>query len=529
MGSTKLLSPAKNSEQLKFITPVKQIASSDASSMMTPPASLDNVKKRLFSEDLQTPCKKQQTAPISPPPSPQKLVFGKNSIYSRTKVLLQRSAGLFTADTGCLPTRGEQYDEIINFLDDNISQGKSSSLYITGPPGTGKTAQLNAIIRNKFLPIVPCENKNNNNNTNITSQLEILPNLKNQSYYQLKSGEIKSVVAANINCIALSDPSYVFNVIHESFNTTSDNTAKKVRNMEQLQAYMESLQKKVTFVVVLDEMDKLLYSSQNDTIATKILFELFLLARLPNINFLLIGIANSLDLKDRFLSRLNLRQELLPTTVVFHPYSAEQMYDIVMNRIKTVNDVDGCIFNPIAIKFATKKCSGSTGDLRKLFDVLRNSIEIVELEVVKQLKQNGINNLKIIKVGMPHVAKVFSQINNNVSTRSRIGRLNMQQRIILCALVNRENMDIFHDSCSLDDAYDYYKEFLQRRDSVMKPLKRNEFLEISNNLETCGVVTINHGRSHGKTKHIVKLIKTSLDKKEFEEEISKLDILKRFV
>ncbi|CAL9736239.1 cell division control protein 6 [Monosporozyma servazzii] len=517
-----------NSEQLKFITPVKQIASSEGSSMMTPPASLDNVKKRLFddnSEDLKTPCKKQQTIPISPQPSPQKLVFGKNSIYSRTKVLLQRSSRLFTADTGCLPTRGEQYDEIIDFLDDNMSQGKSSSLYITGPPGTGKTAQLNAIIRNKFLPLVPCENNNYNNKF----QLEIIPNLKNQSYYQLRSGEIKSVVATNINCIALSDPSYVFNVIHESFNSTLDNTTKKVRNMEQLQTYMESFQKKITFVVVLDEMDKLLYSSQNDTIATKILFELFLLARLPSINFLLIGIANSLDLKDRFLSRLNLRQELLPTTVVFHPYSAEQMYDIVMNRIKTVNDVDGCIFNPIAIKFATKKCSGSTGDLRKLFDVLRNSIEIVELEVVKQLKKNGINNLKIIKVGMPHVAKVFSQINNNVSTRSRIGKLNMQQRIILCALVNRENIDIFHSSCSLDDAYDYYKEFLERKDSVMKPLKRNEFLEISNNLETCGVVTINHGRSHGKTKHVVKLIKTSLDKKEFEEEISKLDILKRFV
>lgn len=521
MVTTRLMSPTKN-EQPSFITPVKQITSSDDASMMSPPASLENIKKRLFTEDLKTPCKKQQTAPISPQPSPQKLVFGKNSIYSRTKALLQRSAGLFTSETGCLPTRGEQYEAIIDFLDENMLQEKSCSLYITGPPGTGKTAQLNAIIRNKFLPLVPCENKK------ISSKLQVIPNLKNQSYYQLKSGEIKSVVATNINCIALTDPSYVFNQIHESFSSTLD-TAKQVRNMDQLKTYMESFDKKITFVVVLDEMDKLLYTSQNDTIATKILFELFLLARLPNINFLLIGIANSLDLKDRFLSRLNLRQELLPRTVVFHPYSAEEMYDIVMNRIKTVNDVDGCIFNPIAIKFATKKCSGSTGDLRKLFDVLRNSIEVVELDVVKQVKKNGINNLKLIKIGMPHVAKVFSQINNNTSTRSRIGKLNMQQRIILCTLVNRESIDVFHNSCSLDDAYDYYKDFLQRRDSVMKPVKRNEFLEISNTLETCGVVTISHGRSHGKTKHIVKLIKTSVDKKEFEEEISKLDILKRFV
>lgn len=589
--SMRLRSRSNNKHLDEFLTPEKQIISNDSTLLLTPDSvsssskKLNIVKKRLFSgtdsngnnnnnsnkrdnSSLKTPCKRQQLSPISPAPSPQKLVFGKDSIYSRTKSLLQRSAGLFASETGCLITREEQFHRIIDFLDSNISSNTSSSLYITGPPGTGKTAQLSSIIRNRFLPIAIPQKKqsknkqklidshksrsnNNNNNNNTNYDIELFPNLRNQCYFQLNNGQHKSVVATLINCIALSEPHVVFNQIYESFNVT-DNTKKPVRTIEDLKYYMESFNKKITFLVVLDEIDKLLYSSNNDTMATKIILDLFLLAKSPSCNFLLVGVANSLDLKDRFLSRLNLKQELLPSTIVFHPYSSEEMFKIVIDRIKTVkisdnadigagiDGVDDCIFNPVAIKFASKKCSGSTGDIRKLFDVLRSSIELVELEVIKQIKiKTGIekndatrgvtNSFKLIKVGMPHVAKVFSQINNNVSTRSRISRLNMQQRIILCSLVNRESIDVFHNNCSLDTAYDYYKQFLKRRDSVMKPLNRNEFIEIANNLETCGVVTMNHGRATGRTKHVVKMIQTSIDTNEFEEEIRKMDILKRFI
>lgn len=568
-----------------FHTPEKQIISNDDTLLPTPDSissssrKLNIVKKRLFSNiesgddkkhksnnttttTLCTPCKRQQVSPISPAPSPQKLVFGKDSIYSRTKSLLQRSAGLFASEIGCLITREEQFNKIIDFLDSNISNNTSSSLYITGPPGTGKTAQLNSIIKNRFSPVVISQQYQSQNKQKLTAadsrnSIELFPDLKNQCYFQLNNGQKRSVVATLINCIALSEPNMIFNQIYESFNVT-DNTKRLVKTVDDLKHYMESFDKRITFLVVLDEIDKLLYSSNNDTIATKIILDLFLLAKSSSLNFLLIGVANSLDLKDRFLSRLNLKQDLLPGTIVFHPYSSEEMFEIVMNRIKTIKTIDGvdadanskadadvdrsdvCIFNPVAIKFASKKCSGSTGDIRKLFDVLRSSIELVELEVIKQIKtkpdvektdstRGTTNSFNLIKVGMPHVAKVFAQINNNVSTRSRISRLNMQQRIILCSLVNRESIDVFHNSCSLDDAFDYYKQFLQRRDSVMKPLNRNEFIEIANNLETCGVVTMSHGRAVGKTKHIVKMIQTSIDKNEFEEEIRKMDILKRFI
>lgn len=469
--------------------------------------------------------KKGFTEPISPCSSPQKLVFGKESIYGRTKALLQRSSGVFAQEDGSLVTRGEQFGEIMEFMDRSISGHLSDSLYLTGPPGTGKTAQMESIIRNKFMPmILPSVNC-------IEAPRKPTVGLPSASYYEASNGSIESVAIASINCIAINDPSTIFGKIYDLLGPHSD-SGLSVKTMADLQRFMESYNKTTTFVVILDEMDKLVSPSLNGTQSTRTIFELFLLAKLPSIRFVLVGIANSLDMKDRFLSRLNLRQDLLPKTIVFHPYTSDEMFEIIMDRLKTTTEGNDCIFNPMAIKFAAKKCSGNTGDLRKLFDVLRSSIEIVELQMVASKinpskQQIGVTP-NITKIGLPHVAKVFAQFMNNSSTRSRINKLNMQQKIVLCAIVHREKTDIFQTHCSLDDTYDYYVNLMKTKDSL-SPLKRNEFFEICNALETCGVATIFQGRSQGKTKHLTRLIKSSVDPNEFEDEISKIELLKRFI
>lgn len=460
--------------------------------------------------------------PITPCASPIRLVFGMKSMYSRTKALLQRSSGLFTELEGNLPTRKSQHSQILSFLNRSVGGRVSDSLYITGPPGTGKTAQMDAIVKDRFLPTVLSPRGGSLGPASVQG-------LQNVSYYELPGGEVETVAVSKINCIAINDPSTIFNKIYTSL-VSSPEPGASVRTMSELQKFLESYSGSTGFLIILDEMDKLVHSNSNDTNSTKTIFELFLLAKLPSVRFTLVGIANSLDMKDRFLSRLNLRQDLLPETLVFHPYTPDEMFEIIMNRLKRVscNDED-CVFNPMAIKFAARKCSGSTGDLRKLFDVLKSSIEIVELQVVaSKLKDRDANTSSHIKVGLPHVAKVFSQFMNNSSTRSRINKLNMQQRLILCAIVHREKTDIFQTHCSLDDTYDYYVNLLKNKDALT-PLKRNEFLETCNALETCGVATIFQGRSTGKTKHAVKLIKSSVDEKEFEEEMSKVEISKRFL
>lgn len=177
--------------------------------------------------------------------------------------------------------------------------------------------------------------------------------LSNARTYRLPNGVVERVAVSSINCIAINDPSTIFNKIYMSLVSNPEPGAT-VRTMSDLQKFLETYSGTTSFLVILDEMDKLVHSNLNDTNSTKTIFELFLLAKLPSIRFTLVGIANSLDMKDRFLSRLNLRQDLLPETLVFHPYTPDEMYEIVMNRLKRVADEE-CVFNPMAIKFAAKK------------------------------------------------------------------------------------------------------------------------------------------------------------------------------
>lgn len=478
------------------------------SGLATPPAS---------------PEKKRNSASVPTTASPKRLVFGSQSIYSRTKALLQRSSTV-SLDESHLPTRQNEYAAIMHFLSTTISSLRGNSLYITGPPGTGKTAQLDLIVREQFQSLV-------------LGSADRVPKheegLANTAYFETSPGVYASVALVTINCIAVSQPAAIFAKIHQSFATQDDPT---VRTMEDLQRFMQR-HPNTTFVVILDEMDKLVTSTLQDTSATKTIFDLFLLAKLPHTRLALVGVANSLDMKDRFLSRLNLRRDLLPQTVSFQPYTADQMYEIVMQKLQTLDEDP--VLQPMAIKFAAKKCSGNTGDLRKLFDVLRSSIEIVELEQIKKRMSRAAAadaaadaaaaaDTIAPRVTLAHVAKVFSTHMNSSSTKSRISNLNMQQKMVLCSLVHRERTDIFQSQASLDDAYDYYTKLLSRKNALAS-LKRNEFLESCNALESCGVVNIAQGRSAGKTKHTVRLIKVNVDEREFQDEVSKTELLKRLL
>ncbi|KAL3241196.1 AAA family ATPase CDC6 [Nakaseomyces bracarensis] len=477
-------------------------------------------KRKLF--DVETPSKRRQLQLPSPESSPVRVsdtVAQSLSLTSRTKATLQRSATVEIQKSGCLVSRDVQYTAIMEFLRSSLSSGVSNSLYITGPPGTGKTAQLNSILKKNFSVASDCGD------------------ISNVHLFQLPTGEVEKVAIISINCITVNDPASIFNKIYISFlspDASSNNHRYSVKSMLDLKNFMQKYSDEMSFVVILDEMDKLVQTNSTSVSATKVIFELFLLAKLPDIKLMLISIANSLDLKDRFLSRLNLRQDLLPETIVFQPYTSEQMYDIVSHRINSVIlPHEENIFNPMAIRFAAKKCSGNTGDLRKLLDILRNSIEVFEMEQLTQSKKIKTDeNDQILepekrapKVGLQHVAKVFTKINNINSTRSMITKLNMQQRIVLCSLIHRQKVDIFQAQCTIDEAYDYYIKLLGRSENFVA-LRRNEFLEICNALEMMGVATIFNGRVSGKRRPISKFIKGTVDQNEFNQEMSKFELLK---
>jgi len=72
-----------------------------------------------------------------------------------------------------------------------------------------------------------------------------------------------------------------------------------------------------------------------------VLYTMFEWPALPNSSLILIGIANSLDLTDRTLPRLQTRPNFRPQILNFPPYSKDEMIEVITKRLSEV-----CIVKP---------------------------------------------------------------------------------------------------------------------------------------------------------------------------------------
>ena len=83
-------------------------------------------------------------------------------------------------------------------------------------------------------------------------------------------------------------------------------------------------------VLVLDELDQLLGTQRG--VKQEVLYSLFEWAALPQSRLVLIGVANALDLTERFLPRLRARNAT-PSLLCFPPYAADELANILLQRV----------------------------------------------------------------------------------------------------------------------------------------------------------------------------------------------------
>jgi len=394
----------------------------------------------------------------------EKELTRQKSIYARAKAIFQRGFNLSISQS--LPEREQESTALQSFIQKNLSSEQSSSLYISGPPGTGKTAQVNLTL-SQFI--------NTSKKGVQTTTID---------------GKTMKIGYTFINCMIISQVKTIFNEILK--NITGSSTSLNSSKSELLKIFTSDDTIMDMNIVVLDELDKLVTSDQ------QILFELFSWTAFPNSNLLLIGISNSLDMIDRLLPRLKING-LNPNTLSFLPYSAEQIKTIIITKLKLLNKDPNSenipIMHPAAIQLCAKKSSNNTGDLRKAFDICRNSIEMVEKEI-RGLNSNGVINLEnrgnyneetAPKVKINHIAKICAGVfDNNQSTRLK--NLNLQQKFIICMLISFEK-EIINEVITLNSLYEYYMKKIQV-DRLIGVLKKGEFLEIISALESIGIVKV---------------------------------------
>lgn len=412
------------------------------------------------------------------------------SVYSAARQLFVRSA-----NPGRLIGRDTEREEVTSFIQKGIESKDGGCMYISGPPGTGKSALVEEVC------------------------------------HDLKLENMAKV--ANINCVSMRNSRDIYGRLVEEFSDGSQIFKKS--QAEVLRGIFLPKKKSADFYVVsLDEIDHLLNSDVD------ILYTLFEWSMQKSSHLILIGIANALDLTDRFLPRLkakNLKPRLLP----FLPYTAAQITSVITTRLQSLlpsghNAPENYVpfLHPAAIQLCSRKVGSQTGDLRKAYELVRCAIDIVEKETQQKL-DNGdasvlspcktplVENTNLSSTKQPnrslataftaatapratvaHIAKITST-SMGAGTRQRLQNLNLHQKAAICTLIvldrKRRDESVFNTPSkspsraapTVKRLFDTYVT-LCRADNALPPLSSTEFKDVLSSLETMGLVSEVQGR-----------------------------------
>ncbi|TFK44215.1 P-loop containing nucleoside triphosphate hydrolase protein [Crucibulum laeve] len=448
----------------------------------------------------------------TPPPTPPNVLL---PIHARARALLRSTCNSPQIQiAGRDAERAIIRDFLVSFINGTATDEEASitSLYISGTPGTGKTALVNSIIRA------------------LGSDLKVI----------------------TINCMALKSVDALWERLIEEFEIAPKRKvagkAKKVKGREAVEALLASLRTKC--IVMLDELDHITPNSQS-------LSALFSLPDATPSSLRLIGIANTHTLTASsttaaFSSAANVQ------TLHFAPYTPAQLLEILQSRLASLYEVGEDTEETVkaakkllptpALTLLTKKIAALTGDVRSLFEVLRGAIDLAVAPALPTPDANPLNTptpsvtpnyiLAALKAYTPSSVKpkvaAASVASASVPTTTsnseivtKVRNLGLQHRLVLLAVLlaskrleagmplsasasvtaspKKAPSSPIKRSASVPSAlgllpgvgvdtaqlHNYYTTVLNRTDSgIFEPVSRSEFGDITNMLEGVGLVTL---------------------------------------
>ncbi|KAJ1725533.1 AAA ATPase [Coemansia erecta] len=358
--------------------------------------------------------------------------------------------------------RESEQAAIRKFLETTVEKGRGGSMYISGNPGTGKTACLQALIRQS-------------------------------------SATFKSVL---VNCVPLTRPGQVYAAILDAMDVKNTSADKALDDLEQM-----AFESKAPFLVILDEVDSLLGSRQ------EVLYRIFELAVHPKSCMALVGIANALDLTDRFLPRLQARN-CVPVLLNFNPYQVGDIVAILQSRLDSVSSAAGePVIQKAALELCARKVAATSGDLRKALDVCRQAMEAAEIDckrkaasVDKENSTDALSPAPTPKVSIMHIAKVLNKLNGS-PVAQKLDALNFQQKLVLCAYVSLAGITAEKEKekakpatgskraapstggIAISGLFTEYGSICSRL-SMLASVTRSEFVDLVTMMETQGIVAV---------------------------------------
>jgi cell division control protein 6 len=349
---------------------------------------------------------------------------------------------------GELKCREREHKEVMAAIHAALKHRKSSSMYVCGLPGTGKS-----------LTVGEAE--------------KAVRRWGDGSGRVGKLAKSERPIVAAVNCMALSEPRHVFARIIEALGGVSPAELARASadaggnpensDLSQLPE-VATLRALVTgdgvhgvhggggkrfkgrandaakpmVVVLLDEMDQLASKAQS------ILYELFGLPTLPGSRCVVIGVANNINLVEVTLPRLKMRG-CEPEVVRFDAYDKDQLKLLLAQRLAKL---PWECFEDAGLELCSRKVASATGDMRRALNICAVAVDLCAREAAAaaaeaEAEAEGVATEKTPAeaareskplVRISHVARAIS-LSFASPVVDTMRSLPQQQQMVLCAAV----------------------------------------------------------------------------------------------
>jgi len=280
---------------------------------------------------------------ISTTPTTQKRMNSRITEKSSLNVYEQARLKLHVANTpDCLPCREKQFSDIYNFIETNLRNHTGGCMYVCGVPGTGKTLTVRQVVL--------CLKE--------SVRDAVLPAFK---YIE-------------VNAFQVTEPYQIYKLIYKELTDESVPADHAVMLLEK----KFELKSSEPTVLLVDELDMLCTKKQD------VLYNLFDWPYKKNSKWIVVAIANAMNLPEQVMSKISSRLGL--SRMNFQPYTHTELEEIVRLRLEELN-----VFESDAITFAARKVAAVSGDARRALEICRRATELAERDdnAKKELKANG--------------------------------------------------------------------------------------------------------------------------------------------
>ncbi|KAH0555636.1 hypothetical protein GP486_006421 [Trichoglossum hirsutum] len=235
-----------------------------------------------------------------------------------------------------LPCREQEFATVYSHLEAAISDGSGSCIYISGTPGTGKTATVREVVSHLNDAVL--------------------------------NDELDDFIFVEINGMKVTDPHQSYSLLWEALKGDRVSPSHALDLLER--EFGNPSPRRVPCVVLMDELDQLVTKNQS------VMYNFFNWPGLSHSRLIVLAVANTMDLPERTLSN-KISSRLGLTRITFPGYNHEQLMKIIQSRLE---GVPGNIVDSDAVQFASRKVAAVSGDARRALDICRRAVEIAELE-----------------------------------------------------------------------------------------------------------------------------------------------------